>query len=155
LHYGDIDVLQTFLVLEPQFPIDSTGHYMASSSSSIASMMSPRYSHPGGKSCVQFEYFTHQGGSNTTLSVQLLEESEKGTVRDMWMKTVATDGYWLNGQFDFDLPTGDFRVAFMAKAGDGSIVAVDNVAVISGSCPKLGRLSYIFFSPETGIFFKK
>ncbi|XP_061181249.1 uncharacterized protein LOC133189870 [Saccostrea echinata] len=132
---------------DTSYPSSSTnkrGSYIMSSSNSSV-MLSPRLTHPGGMSCVHFEYFAHQGGTNRSrLAIQLWEETDQGRIRKMWNVNQSTNGFWYNGQFQFDLLSGNFRIAFLGEAGDGSFVAVDNVTVLTGSCPPLECPSDLF-----------
>lgn len=116
---------------------DKTGHYMKSSFGDTAIMVSPSFTLDGSKSCVQFSFFSDNGGSNASMLIQLWEESEQATKRVVWNRTRDSDGYWQNGQFQLDIPAGNFRLAFLAESREDGLLAVDNITMIQGECPKL------------------
>lgn len=122
---------------------------MKSSFGDTAIMVSPSFTLDGSKSCVQFSFFSDNGGSNASMLIQLWEESEQATKRVVWNRTRDSDGYWQNGQFQMDIPAGNFRLAFLAESREDGLLAVDNITMIQGECPKLGRakhhsMSYCF-----------
>lgn len=123
---------------------------MMSSSSGTSVMMSPSHMHREGKSCVQFSFFAEKREANSSsgLSVQLWEESVQNTKKVMWNRNQSSDGYWQNGQFQLDLPAGNFRLVFLADIQEDGFMAVDNVTIQDGDCPKLG-----WFPVSVRVFF--
>uniref|UniRef100_K1Q6C7 MAM and LDL-receptor class A domain-containing protein 2 n=1 Tax=Magallana gigas TaxID=29159 RepID=K1Q6C7_MAGGI len=116
---------------------NKTGHYMKSSSGDPAILMSPSFTLDGSKSCVQFSFFSDNGASNASMLIQLWEESEQATMRTVWNRTRDSDGYWQNGQFQLHIPAGNFRLAFLGESIEDGFLAVDNITLIQGECPKL------------------
>lgn len=115
---------------------------MKSSSGDPAILMSPSFTLDGSKSCVQFSFFSDNGGSNSSMLIQLWEESEQATMRTVWNRTRDSDGYWQNGQFQLHIPAGNFRLAFLGESIEDGFLAVDNITLIQGECPKLGRAKH-------------
>lgn len=122
--------------------ITPTGHYMKSSSGDPAILMSPSFTLDGSKSCVQFSFFSDNGASNASMLIQLWEESEQATMRTVWNRTRDSDGYWQNGQFQMHIPAGNFRLAFLGESIEDGFLAVDNITLIQGECPKLGKAKH-------------
>lgn len=119
---------------------------MKSSSGDPAIMVSPSFMLDGSKSCVQFSFFSDNGGSNASMLIQLWEESEQATKRTVWNRTRDSEGYWQNGQFQLDISAGNFRLAFLGESRENGFLAVDNITMVQGECPKLGRAMHHLMS---------